>query len=220
MKPSLHLAPIASLLALCAVSVPLPSAGAQPNENAPATIQAAPAQDAAAEVTTVVSKNELTMTLRLKDADVVDALDQIATRGNLEIVVRGGIAGTVSLSSKEKSPEEALRALCKAANLSPRKVNGVWIIEKEVVPIAVAPKQITLELKFRDVPVHDLVEILAHQFHLSVQISADIKGKIALIRLSYSSPQQALRQIAAAADLELVEKDNGWTVFPKKPVAP
>lgn len=209
MKPSLQFVRVAGLLALGTPLIPSSSAVAQPNPIVPTQAASIPKG-----LSVAVSDNELKMSLNVEDADVADTLRRMVLQGNLQIAARGKIAGTVSVAA-QGNPEDVLQAFCKAAQLSCRKLNGVWQVEKEV---AARPSQEKLlDLMFEDVEARDIIEMIAKEFDLKVSIAPKVGGKIALIRLTSMTPPQALAQVALAADLKLAEKDNVWTISPKQP---
>jgi hypothetical protein len=164
-------------------------------------------------------RDELALTARFENASATEALGRIARLGNLQIIVPGRLVGKIdALQFEAVSPEQALKKVCDAAHFSYQRVEGVWNIDvrpPDADPKA-KPAPMMLELSFSDVPVRDLVGILAEHFVLSVDIAPEVKGTIAQIRLDEISPEKALQKIAQAANLDLAKVGQKFLLTAKK----
>lgn len=168
----------------------------------------------------VAAEGTPSLNVHLRDANVMQVLNTISERGNLQIAVNVDKNATIAaLSLDLKSPEEALAKVCEAAHLSCEVHKGVWFVmpsTKKIAPKADSP--IIDDLNFREVDAPTILDMISQNFNVPLVVDGDIKGKITFIRLNHKTPREAIEAIAFAANCT-VRDDNGTLRISAKPNA-
>lgn len=182
---------------------------------------ASPAKSETSAVDVVSKKGKLRLRVVLREADAVKALRQIAEKGDLQLVIKSGVIGSVKEMKLEKvSPESALQKVCKAVELGCEVRDGLWIVSPaKIAPAAMDKPKVIDAMAFSDVDASDLFSLLATQFNLSIIVSPEVKGKIPYIQLHNKTPRQAIEAVALAINAKITqEKDGKILVLPQDDV--
>lgn len=170
------------------------------------------------QIEAVTPHRALSLNIEIHHGDVVEVLSEIAMKGNLQVAIKPGIGDEIdAFSLKEGTPEMALKRICELAGLDCELKDGVWFVAPNKTGGASPEKaKIMDEMVFTDVGVEPLLSMIATQFNIPVAIAADVKGKIAFIRLQNKTPRQALNLICLVADLQSEETTDGTFIVAQK----
>ncbi|RYX83114.1 hypothetical protein EON83_16315 [bacterium] len=162
------------------------------------------------QVESKIVKEELLLQIDLHKGDIIQTLNKIAIQGNLQVIVTVD-AKTIlrDLALKDVSPEMAIEEVAKAGGLSSEFKDGVWFISAaKAAPNAVPAPELISSMAFADVPVTQLLSLIAKQFDVPIAIAPDVAGQLRFLRLQNKTPRQAVESIAKAADLKIQENDG------------
>lgn len=174
---------------LCAVSS---GAAAQPGPiPAPVPDAKAPAQDGR-------------MRIEVEDADVADVVEDIVKRGGLQVLVDDSAAGHKVTLNLESDPVSLLRRVAQASGLEVKRNGKVFIVRE---PLADAPEPAEgdkLSLQFKDVPVGDLIEVLAVETGVPIEIEKRLSsGTFRYLNFKDQPLKPILQSIARTLEAEL-----------------
>ncbi len=213
-----------SLALLGAFSLPLALAGAALSQPAPDSARVNPAPSVAApKVEPMVSVDTLVPAgggvlfgVSATNIDVRDVLRTLAGRTTLNIIFKTGTSAKIArLSLAPASPDKVLEEVCRAAELSCQKRDGVWLIGPQAARDAVLPQPVGLDLAFRDIDANSVLQMIATGFGLKIQLDPAIKREIPFVSLDGRSPRAAVDLVAEAADLEVREADGVLVITPQ-----
>lgn len=152
-----------------------------------------------------------------RDSSAKDVLDKLAEQARLDIIVRND-AKISSLNLKGVSPEQAIKEIAEAAQLSYRQDGEIYVIGKKAN--LEKSENNELELVFTNIGIRDLLGILSEQFGLKIEIAPTVSGELAIVHLHDETPASAVEKIARGARLSLeITKDGVYRVGFEAPKA-
>ena len=156
-----------------------------------------------------------------ENIQIVAIANAIAGASNLQIIVGDGQSRLKQFAFVDQRPDDAFALLCYAAKLNFIKHEGRWILSEAGVDTTISVLEPKIEFDFRDISVIQLMKMIGENFELKIEVDAAIpdKEKLDLISLKDMNVEQALRHIAAAADLQLTREGETFFVKPQ-PIAP
>lgn len=154
-----------------------------------------------------------TLSLRAKNISAGDLIQQVATLGRLQVLVDADAAGMVRLINiARKTPGQALEIIARACNLEIQQRGEVFLLRRLAPPQpGQRAEEPTFSLSFKESTAGDIVELLARQSDVPIEIEGALSHKkIGFMLLRDVSLKAALDNIALLLDAQATWKDGRY----------
>lgn len=140
-----------------------------------------------------------TMSFDFENIAIEEALEYIATEGDLAITLKGNIDAPVTLKLQDVLPEEALSVLASHV--------GATIERESDRSYRISPTP-EMSVSYTDAPLQLVLNQLARQSGTDIVLSPDVEGNVNL-QLKNVSWRQALNVVVKTSGYEVVEEEGG-----------
>ena len=163
------------------------------------------------------TESGLSVDVRAQLVSAAKVIAELASKTNTDIIIYAD-AEIASVDFKKASPSEALKKVVDVAGLWMQLEGKTYIIDKKTA--AQKSKNNGIEMVFRDIGIRELLETLATQFDLKIEIAPNVSGQLIAIRLDDETAVSAVEKIARGAKLSLeITKDGVYRVGFDEPKA-
>lgn len=168
-------------------------------------------------IAVTATEDGLSVDVRAQSVLASKVIAELASKTNTDIIIYAD-AEIPFVDFKKYSPSEALKKVVDSAGLWVQLEGKTYIIDRRTALQKNGNNG--LEMVFRDIGIRELLETLAKQFDLKVEIAPSVSGQLIAIRLDDETPRGAVEKIARGAKLSLeITKDGVYRVGFDEPKA-
>jgi type II secretory pathway component HofQ len=149
--------------------------------------------------------------LDLVDANITDALNEIAFKAKINLSVSADVRGTVTMQVRAMPWDQALASLAKQHGLRVDRTNVMLVVFKHAGPSSHTFTGTPIEARFEDTPIREVVRVFAA--HANVAITVDDNVQVAVTQRMRNLPWDfVLDHIARKYELRLVREGTALRI--------